>query len=130
MKSLVKDVEIEAGQCVAYSTSLFHGSYPNVDDEDRVIATGQVVEKGADLIYYRKSSEDDSKVEAYRMPPKTYLNDIRTVDQGGVPENAELIEVVPNRNQLVSDLSLSFRMLKHTIKRNNLSRLFDKNRRA
>jgi hypothetical protein len=116
LQNLVFEVELEPGQCIAYSTNIFHGSHPNVSTEDRVIATGQVVQAGADLIYYRKSPEQGSKVEAYRMPAETYLNEIRTVDEGGIPNNAELIEVLPNRNEPVTSTSLTFKVLRYGLK--------------
>jgi ectoine hydroxylase-related dioxygenase (phytanoyl-CoA dioxygenase family) len=80
----VRDVPLKAGEAVLYSDALFHGSYENSGDTDRIVVTARVVEETAPLVYFQKFS--DSTVDVYEASPEFYLTHIDALAKGSMPD--------------------------------------------
>jgi hypothetical protein len=57
----VKPVCLKAGEAIIFSDSIFHGSYSNLSDSERIAVTARITDKDAPFVYYHKSDEQTAE---------------------------------------------------------------------
>jgi ectoine hydroxylase-related dioxygenase (phytanoyl-CoA dioxygenase family) len=104
IKEHIVDVVLPAGHVIAYSDRLFHGSYGNTTDQPRIVATGRVNQREAELLYYHKVDAD--RVDVIKASPTFYLRDGEGLDRGELPAGAEAIRTLSYRYEPVTEQDL------------------------
>lgn len=76
-----------AGEALIYKQALFHGSFPNNSDSNRVVMLSSIMEKTGEWLYYQKRSDDkgNGMVDAYAMDTKTFLHQLPAYEKGSDP---------------------------------------------
>jgi len=108
MQHCPKDISLKAGEAVLYSDRLFHGSYSNQSNRDRVVVTGRVVERGAKLVYFHKQSEDI--VDVYAASEDFYLTHIDALAKGELPAESTKVYSRSYRHIPTTDESLRLKI--------------------
>lgn len=99
-----KDIYLKAGEAILYSDKLFHGSYANGSEQDRIVVTARVMEEGARLVYYQKKNEQEADV--YGVDSKFYLTHIDSIAKGQMPAGIARLYTRPYRHTAVTDDAL------------------------
>lgn len=105
---LVVDVPLRAGQAIAWSDRLFHGSRPNRTDLPRFACTGRVNEEGARLVYYHRTDED--RVVVLGVDPEWWLRDAETLVRGGSFDGYEVLRTISYRYAGITEERLLARL--------------------
>lgn len=100
IKEHVVDIRLSAGQALAYSDRLFHGSYPTTE-EPRIVATGRVNEEEASLVYYHRVG--DGRVDIIKASPAFYLSDANRLDRGERPDGFETLRTMEYRYEPITE---------------------------
>lgn len=108
----VVDVPLRAGQAIAWSDRLFHGSHPNRTSQPRLVCSGRVNEAGSRLVYYQQA-EEPGKVDVVAASPDFYLRSIDQLAKGGLPESCEVLRVVDYEHRPVTRERLLERVRAH-----------------
>ena len=103
-KRFIKTIELTAGDLLIYSPKLFHGSYKNKTNAERVAATALITNKDASFQYIHK--KDKNTAEIYSIEPESYLNDIEFLSTGKIPPGARLIKKMHYKNARITTLML------------------------
>lgn len=82
-----KDIPLKAGQAILYSDRLFHGSYANQTNKNRVTILGRVVEDGASLVYCHQRKE--GVVEIFETDGAFYIEYAELIARGEVPDHVK-----------------------------------------
>lgn len=86
LRPLVTDMIIPPGSGLVFHNSLFHASYPNDSNQNRISAIVSIYQKNAPLGYYHKNKEDNC-TEIYGINSEIFLSNLNVLENGGVPEN-------------------------------------------
>lgn len=89
LKDAMKDLILAAGEAVVYSDRLFHGSYANTTPRPRIVVTGRVNERGAQLVYYHRM--DEGTVALVKASPEFYLKEIDALAKGRMPDHYDVV---------------------------------------
>ncbi len=104
LKQGIRDMILPAGQAIIYSDRLFHGSYANTTPDPRIIVTGRVNERGAQLVYYHRM--DDGTVALVKASPEFYLKEIDALAKGRLPGGYEIVRTFPYTYRPVTEADL------------------------
>jgi hypothetical protein len=88
LASQIQKVQMKKGQVLLFHPALFHGSYPNITNQNRVIVTATVTHKNADFVYYHQE-ENHTEVEVYNLDDDAYLRELKAISMKARP-NAPL----------------------------------------
>ncbi len=90
-KSKVQPLTVKAGEAVVFFHSTLHGSYPNISNKSRIVATTSIVPQDAPLrIYFQKTS--DSNLELYEATDDFMYNYNNIRSESGIfPPKGKLI---------------------------------------
>lgn len=105
IRERVIDLDLKAGQAIVYSDNLFHGSHTNPSEEHRLVATARIMQKGSKLTYYHL--QEDGRVGVYYFSKDTYLNGIRKLAVGELPDGLEPVFFEENRNVEISEKTVT-----------------------
>jgi ectoine hydroxylase-related dioxygenase (phytanoyl-CoA dioxygenase family) len=108
MQHCAKDISLKPGEAILYSDRLFHGSYSNESDKDRVIVTGRLIERGARLVYFHKKNEEE--VDVYGADQDFYLSHIDDLAKGKLPSRSAKLYSRPYRHIQVTDETLRLKI--------------------
>jgi hypothetical protein len=100
LAELIVDVPLKAGQAVAYSDRLFHGSRANRTKSPRIVCTGRVNEAGSTLLYYHQTEE--GRVAVIEASPEFYLKEIGKLARGGLVEGFPVRATISYRYDAVT----------------------------
>ena len=89
LKDAMKDLILAAGEAVVYLDRLFHGSHANTTPIPRIIVTGRINERGAQLVYYHRMNDDT--VVIVKASPEFYLKEIDALAKGRLPEGYDVV---------------------------------------
>jgi hypothetical protein len=83
---------LKSGEAIVYNQSLFHGSYPNLTNDDRKVVLSCVKPKEAPMLFYHKEGLliGQTHIKAYKITPELLLEQITALEKGEVPQNAIL----------------------------------------
>lgn len=113
----VRDISLKAGEAILYSDQLFHGSHANNSDGDRIVATAQVMQADARLVYFHKA--DDSTVDVYEGSADFYLTQIDRIARGQKPVDIPKLYSRPYRHVPITDAALHEKIREHFAPSNN-----------
>ncbi len=105
LKQAITPVSLKAGQALIFHQSLWHGSYPNLSKNNRIIATSIVLEEPAPFVYFHKRTGQDI-ADVYELNDSTYLENLNTLAAGKQPQNATMVESIPYNHHTVSEKEL------------------------
>ena len=108
LKKAARDMVLAAGEAIIYSDRLFHGSYANTTPAPRIIVTGRVNERGAQLVYYHRC--DDGTVALMKASPEFYLKEIDALAKGRLPDGYETVKTFPYTYRPVTEADLLARV--------------------
>jgi ectoine hydroxylase-related dioxygenase (phytanoyl-CoA dioxygenase family) len=104
----LKDINLAAGEAIIYSDRLFHGSYTNPTPLPRVVVTGRINERGAQLVYYHRV--DDNTVALVKASPEFYLKEIDALAKGRLPSGYEIVKTFPHTYRPITESDLLARV--------------------
>lgn len=107
----VRDISLKAGEAILYSDRLFHGSHANNSQEDRIVATAQVMDAAAQLVYFHKA--DETTVDVYEGSADFYLTQIDRIARGEKPVNIPKLYSRAYRHIPVTDADLHEKIREH-----------------
>jgi len=86
--AICQPVHLKCGQILLFHPAVLHGSYPNTQQENRVVVTGNVIDERADFIHYRKAS--DNEVAMMQLSDETFLMDLKYMANGTLNNLTEI----------------------------------------
>jgi ectoine hydroxylase-related dioxygenase (phytanoyl-CoA dioxygenase family) len=108
LKDGLTDIHLAAGHAIIYSDRLFHGSYANTTARPRIVVTGRVNERGAQLVYYHRM--DDRTVAIMKASPEFYLKEIDSLAKGRLPEGYETLRTFEYAYRPITEADLLARI--------------------
>lgn len=108
LAELVVDIPLRAGQAIAWSDRLFHGSRPNRTNLPRFVCTGRVNQEGARLVYYHRIDED--RVLVLKVDPEWWLRDAETLVRGGSFAGYDVLKTLSYRHDGITEERLLARL--------------------
>jgi ectoine hydroxylase-related dioxygenase (phytanoyl-CoA dioxygenase family) len=108
LKDGVKDIVLAAGEAIVYSDRAFHGSYANTTRRPRIVVTGRVNERGAQLVYYHRM--EDGTVAIVKASPEFYLKEIDSLAKGRLPGGYEIVRTFPHEYRPITEADLLARV--------------------
>ncbi len=110
--SSIKSLPMKAGEVLFFNGRLFHGSYVNNSDSQRIAVNVPVLGKGVPFVYYNK--KDDATAQEYFVTAESYRNSYKTYSTGLPPEGATLSREIPYHHTPVNHKLLSKAYYKHS----------------
>ncbi|MEG4805113.1 phytanoyl-CoA dioxygenase family protein [Microcoleus sp. ARI1-B5] len=86
-------VPMKAGQALIYDNRLFHGSYPNITDNERLAVICFIIPKDSPVYFYCRDSQAPGLLEVFEVDDAFY----DTYIPGKKPENAVSLGVMDER---------------------------------
>ena len=96
----IKPIELKAGEAIIFSDKLFHGSYCNSTNNDRIAVTARITSKGAPFVFYQK--KDEKRASVYRISPLDLIQYFNDFHQGKIPEHSILEAEIPYQHIVVN----------------------------
>ena len=104
LKETMKDLNLAAGEAVVYSDRLFHGSHANITPKPRIVVTGRINERGAQLVYYHRMN--DETVAILKASPDFYLKEIDALAKGRLPDHYDVVRTFPYTYRPITEADL------------------------
>lgn len=104
----IQTISLKAGQAIIFCDQLFHGSYSNKTNQERVAATARITDKDAPFVYYHK--QDDSTAAVYEIAPFDLIKYFEHFQKGNIPEHLTLKYTVPYKHTSVNSKLLNKRL--------------------
>lgn len=83
-QNYLTSVPMKTGQALVYDNRLFHGSFPNLTNAERVAVICVLTPKDSPVLFYYRDPQVPHKIEAFKVDDEFYDSYI----QGSKPENA------------------------------------------
>lgn len=90
----IKTLEIKAGQAVMFHPALFHGSYPNKSERQRVVVTAVLLPSKAPFVHYQYNNEGMGICE-YALPEDALMTSLKELSRSEIPPGATLLRTLP-----------------------------------
>jgi ectoine hydroxylase-related dioxygenase (phytanoyl-CoA dioxygenase family) len=87
LRPLITDLIIPPGSALVFHNSLFHASYPNASDQNRISAIISIYQKNAPLTYCQKNTKDHC-TDVYDISPEIFLASLPKLENGGIPAHS------------------------------------------
>lgn len=81
LKKVCTDVIVPSGNILVYHNSLFHGSYPNNTNEDRVVVLANIVQRHAPTYYFHKNPAMN-RTELYLLSGTDLIRHLPQLEKG------------------------------------------------
>jgi ectoine hydroxylase-related dioxygenase (phytanoyl-CoA dioxygenase family) len=104
LKDALQDIVLAAGEAIIYSDRLFHGSYANTTPMPRVVVTGRINQRGAQLVYYHRM--DNDTVAIVKASPEFYLKEIDALAKGRLPDGYDIVRTFPYTYRPITEADL------------------------
>ncbi len=93
LRQYTTDMNIAPGMGLVFHDALFHASFPNRSDQDRVAAVITIRDKRAASLYYHKN-EVENCTDIYTINEDIFLRNLNILENGNPPEQYLSIEKV------------------------------------
>ena len=93
-KPIITDLRVAPGEILVYQNALFHGSYGNTTNDNRVVVIANFVEKRAPTYYFHKSTTAQ-QAQLYPITGETLIRNLPLLEKGGLPDSFSLAETLP-----------------------------------
>lgn len=107
----LETVIVKKGEAIIFHPAVFHGSYPNLSSENRIIATATILDKEAPFLYYQKHGNTD-EVSIFLLNENEYLKNLKFMAVGGDPssdkseiKSIKYAHIIPTEEDLLEKLS-------------------------
>lgn len=87
-KHQIQAIPLKKGQAIIFHPAVFHGSYPNFSNQNRLIATATLFQKDSPFLYYHQS-ETKNEVSVFRLADDAFLKELPILAIGGKPDCVE-----------------------------------------
>ena len=101
----VKSISLKAGDMLLFCDSLFHGSFSNLSDKERIAITARITDKDAPFVYYQKLDDDTAGV--YSIHPTDLIKYFTDFQQGNLPDHLTLKYTISYRHSPVTSKKLN-----------------------
>jgi ectoine hydroxylase-related dioxygenase (phytanoyl-CoA dioxygenase family) len=89
LKPHLQTVPLKKGQAIVFNPAVFHGSHPNLSNENRLVVTSTVLPEEAPFLYFQKS-ETENEVSVFDISADAFLKDLERLAFAGRPESMEI----------------------------------------
>jgi len=110
----VRNIELQAGEAVLYFDTLFHGSYANTGNGDRVVATARLMERDANLLYFHRANP--TQVDVFDVDEQFYLTHIGDLANGNIPPELPRLDRRDYTHEPVTETALQDRVAQHYVR--------------
>jgi hypothetical protein len=78
------------GDAIVYNQALFHGSYPNLSNEDRKVVLTSIKPSQAPMVYYHKTGNENGGIciELFEISPEILFEQVSKLEKGETPVSA------------------------------------------
>lgn len=107
LKPYLQAIELTAGEALVFKQALWHGSYPNLSNQLRVIATSILLQQDAPFVYSVKST-NEGEADIYELSDDAFLKELNTLSGGAVPQAGKLLRklayqhYIPEAKELIA----------------------------
>ena len=78
--------------------------YANTTKQPRIVVTGRINERGAQLVYYHRM--DDQTVAILKASPEFYLKEIDALAKGRLPDTYDVVRTFPYTYRAITEADL------------------------
>lgn len=82
-------VEVKLGEAVFFHPGLFHGSYPNFGNQNRIVAASLILPENTHISYFHADS--DAFVSEFQLLENAYMGNIKNLTLGTIPTNGSFL---------------------------------------
>jgi hypothetical protein len=94
-----ESVTAKKGQVVVFHPAVFHGSYPNLSNQDRKVVTTTILPAQAPFLYYQKTGE--GQVSIFDLDEDAFLRELSNLAMGGTPNNCPVLATKVYHHQMI-----------------------------
>ncbi len=87
--SKIHSVSVKKGQVLIFHPAVFHGSFPNFSEKNRIVVTSTILQKNAPFLYFHQSEIKD-EVRVFSLEEDAFLKDLKSLAMGGAPTSKEI----------------------------------------
>ncbi len=109
LSSKIHTVKIKRGQVLIFHPSVFHGSFPNFSQHNRIVVTATILQKNAPFLYFHQSEIKD-EVKVFSLEKDTFLKDLKMLAMGGQPASTE-IKRMKYLHSIITEQELKLKIL-------------------
>jgi ectoine hydroxylase-related dioxygenase (phytanoyl-CoA dioxygenase family) len=108
IQPLVKNLNVQKGNCLLYSPALFHGSSPNKSSKPRIVTLLTITHKDAPLKYFHLNEK--GQIEVFLIKSEDLFNNLKLLSLGKiVPYSNNICEIRENTNKISNkDITSSY----------------------
>jgi ectoine hydroxylase-related dioxygenase (phytanoyl-CoA dioxygenase family) len=111
-KPVITNLNVPAGDVLVYHNALFHASYPNTTDDNRIVVIVNYAEKDAPTFYFHKEPEK-GVTELYNIDAEILVKNLPVLEKGFINDDFPFAENVPlcpveNENITPDDLVMQY----------------------
>jgi hypothetical protein len=89
LKPYLQTVPLKKGQVILFNPAVFHGSHPNLSNQNRLVVTSTILPQEAPFLYFQKG-EVENEVGVFNMEGDAFLIDLEKLAFGGKPTSPEM----------------------------------------
>jgi len=89
LKPYLQTVPLKKGQVILFNPAVFHGSHPNLSNQNRLVVTSTILPQEAPFLYFQKG-EAENEVSIFNVEGDAFLKDLEKLAFGGKPTSREV----------------------------------------
>jgi hypothetical protein len=93
-KPIITNLNVAAGNVLVYHNALFHGSYPNTTDDNRIVVIVNYTEKDAPTFYFHKEP-GKGVTELYKIDAEILVKNLPVLEKGFINDDFPFVENIP-----------------------------------
>ncbi len=99
LDNLITPVELKAGEAFVYTQALFHGSFPNISDQDRLAIVFTIIQDDIDMEYFHTNDQltKSKEIDEYQLSSDIILKQLHLLEKGFPPKNISAINRIKYR---------------------------------
>jgi len=112
----VTAIELKAGEGIIFGDDVFHGSYPNATNNERLAVTARITSRDAQFVYHGKA--DNNTCIQYKIAPQDLIQYFDEFQKGNIPKHIPEIKRFPYKHKPITERSLQTALDRATHKDN------------
>ena len=104
----VKTLLMKVGDVLIFCDSIFHGSFSNLSDSERVAATARITDKDAPFVYYHQMDKNTAGI--FTIQPADLIKYFSDLQQGQIPKHLILKGTFPYQHTPVNGKVLNYKL--------------------
>lgn len=93
LKPYIQTIPLKKGQVILFNPAVFHGSHPNLSNQNRLVVTSTILPQQAPFLYFQKS-ETENEASVFNVEGDAFLKDLEKLAFGGKPTSPEVKRLI------------------------------------